>query len=76
MNAANLMCRLKPHATGFTKIKTCVKGEMSKGPIPVKALAQAFIKHKDLCQKNFPAYSTDIIEKNNSKAFQKPKFPP
>jgi hypothetical protein len=36
MNAANLMCRLKPNVTGFTKIRTCVKVELSKGPIPVK----------------------------------------
>jgi hypothetical protein len=54
MNAANFICRLKPNATGFTKIRTCVKVELSKGPIPVKPLAQAFIKHKDLCQKKIP----------------------
>jgi hypothetical protein len=76
MNAANLMCRLKSNATGFTKIRTCVKAELSKGPIPVKPLALAFIKHKDLCQKKFPRYSTDIIGKNNFKAFFKMEFPP
>ncbi len=62
MNAANLMCRLNPNAMGFTKIRTCVKVELSKGPIPVKPLAQAFIKRKDLCQFFFPWYSTDIKE--------------
>jgi hypothetical protein len=72
MNAANLMCRLKHNATGFSKIRTCVKAELSKGPIQVKPLlAQAFIKHKDLCQKISHDTQHISLEKKIPRHFKK-----